>query len=165
MTIQSLATSTRGHDNSSTHIWSGLKRGTMWFLLRMRLLSSCCIFSSSYCHWVLTSSSYIASLFFFNSSTSQWRTTAPCFSASSYWHSTCPPADGVFRGGVATIAFLKKVALELFCEMTLETTSVVVNGGCRSATVSTWIVSIGIYKMQRWTNSLLTIVKERSVLN
>ena len=151
MTIQSLATSTRGHDNSSTHIWSGLKRGTMWFLLRMRLLSSCCIFSSSYYHWVLTSASYIASLFFFNSSTSQWRTTAPCFSASSYWHSTCPPADGVFRGGVATIAFLKKVALELFCEMTLETTSVVVNGGCRSATVSTWIVSIGIYKMQRWT--------------
>jgi hypothetical protein len=38
-------------------------------------------------------------------------------------------ADGVYEEGVAIPAFLKKVALELFCEMTLETTSTLVNSG------------------------------------
>ena len=46
-------------------------------------------------------------------------------------------------------AFLKKVELELSDEMTMETTSALLNGAYPSATASARIVFIDIYKMHR----------------
>ena len=46
-------------------------------------------------------------------------------------------------------AFLKKVELELSGEMTLETTSALLNVAFPSATAFAQIVSIDIYKMHR----------------
>ena len=132
-------------------------------LWRTRLFSSCRFFMSSYSCWVFNSASSAASLLFLTLANSLVIAASFCFCVASSSSSTYSAADGGFKERVHKPAFLKKVELELSGEMTLETTSALLNGAFPSATASARIVSIDIYKIHRWTIILLIVVKESIV--
>ena len=130
---------------------------------RTRWFSSYRLFMSSYSCWVFTSDSSAASLLFLTSANSLVIAASFCFCVASSSSSTYSAADGGFKERVDKPACLKKVELELLGEITLETTSALLNGACPSATASARIVFIDIYKMHRWTITSLIVVKESSV--
>jgi len=104
---------------------------------------------SSYSCWIFRRASSAASLLFLTSANSSVIAASFCFCAASSSSSSYFATDGGFKERVDKPAFLKKVELELSGEMTLETTSALLNGACPSALVSARIVSIDIYKMHR----------------
>ena len=146
---------------------SGLRRDAsnarLKIFWRTRWFSSCHFFMSSYSCWDFSSATSAASLLFLTSANSLVMAASFCFCTASSSSRACSATYGGFKERVDKPAFLKKVELELSGEMTLETTSALLNGACPSATASTRIVSIDIYKMHRWTITSLILVKESSV--